>query len=77
MSKVVLIGSSSAIAKSLQEISNRDFICFSRENNNLDIHGDLSELDDIGSINGLVIRVSINLVSLIMFKDRFSIRSRN
>ena len=71
MSKVVLIGSSSAIAKSLQEISNRDFICFSRENNNLDIHGDLSELDDIGSINGLVyFPGSINLKPFTMLKDQ-------
>ena len=51
MSKVVLIGSSSAIAKSLQENSNREFVCFTRSNG-FDISGDLSELDDLGDING-------------------------
>ena len=53
MSKVVLIGSSSAIAKSLQESSNREFVCFTRSNG-FDITGDLSELDSLEDINGLV-----------------------
>ena len=70
MSKTLLIGSSSAIANSLQEISNRDFICFSRSDNNLDLGGDLSELDDIGKITGLVyFPGTINLKPFSMLKE--------
>ena len=70
MSKVVLIGSSSAIAKALQENSEREFICFSRSNNNLDISGDLSELDDLDTINGLVyFPGTINLKPFTMLKE--------
>ena len=69
MSKVVLIGSSSAIAKALQENSEREFICFSRSNN-FDISGELSELDDISDINGLVyFPGTINLKPFTMLKD--------
>ena len=69
MSKVVIIGSSSAIAKALQENSEREFICFSRSNN-FDISGDLSELDDISDINGLVyFPGTINLKPFTMLKD--------
>ena len=53
MSKVVLIGSSSAIAKSLQENSNREFVCFTRSNG-FDVSGDLLELDSLEDISGLV-----------------------
>ena len=53
MSKVVLIGSSSAIAKSLQNQSDREFVCFTRSNG-FDVSGDLSELDSLDDINGLV-----------------------
>ena len=70
MSKVVLIGSSSAIAKALQESSEREFICFSRSNNNFDISGDLSELDEVENINGLVyFPGTINLKPFTMFKE--------
>ena len=70
MSKVVLIGSSSAIAKALQENSEREFICFSRSNNNLDISGDLSELDAISDINGMVyFPGTINLKPFTMLKE--------
>ena len=70
MSKVVLIGSSSAIAKALQENSEREFICFSRSNNNFDISGDLSELDEVDNINGLVyFPGTINLKPFTMLKE--------
>ena len=70
MSKVVLIGSSSAISKALQEHSNRNFICFSRSENNFDIAGDMSELDDLEDINGLVyFPGTINLKPFTMLKD--------
>ncbi len=70
MSKTLLIGSSSAIANSLQEISNREFICLSRADNSLDLGGDLSELDDIGEITGLVyFPGTINLKPFSMLKE--------
>ena len=70
MSKVVLIGSSSAIAKSLQENSNREFVCFTRSNG-FDISGDLSELDDLEDINGLVyFPGTINLKPFTMLKEQ-------
>ena len=70
MSKVVLIGSSSAIAKSLQENSNREFVCFTRSNS-LDISGDLSEFDNLEDINGLVyFPGTINLKPFTMLKEQ-------
>ena len=70
MSKVVLIGSSSAIAKSLQESSNREFVCFTRSNG-FDITGDLSELDSLEDINGLVyFPGTINLKPFTMLKEQ-------
>ena len=57
MSKIVLIGSSSAIAKSLQNQSNREFVCFTRSNG-FDISGDLSELDELEDINGCLLYTS-------------------
>ena len=70
MSKVVLIGSSSAIAKSLQESSNREFVCFTRSNG-FDISGDLSELDGLEDINGLVyFPGTINLKPFTMLKEQ-------
>jgi 3-oxoacyl-[acyl-carrier protein] reductase len=70
MSKVVLIGSSSAIAKSLQESSNREFVCFTRSNG-FDITGDLSELDSLEDINGLVyFPGNINLKPFTMLKEQ-------
>ena len=71
MSKTVLIGASSAIAKSLEEISEKKFVSFSRSENNLDIMGDLSELDNLEDINGLVyFPGTINLKPFTMLKDQ-------
>ena len=70
MSRIVLIGSSSAIAKSLQNQSNREFVCFTRSNG-FDISGDLSELDDLEDINGLVyFPGTINLKPFTMLKEQ-------
>ena len=70
MSKVVLIGSSSAIAQELKTNSQREFVCFSRSDDNLDIAGDLSELEDLNNINGLVyFPGTINLKPFTMLKD--------
>ena len=70
MSKVVLIGSSSAIAKSLQNQSDREFVCFTRSNG-FDISGDLSELDELEDINGLVyFPGTINLKPFTMLKEQ-------
>tara|TARA_E500000178_G_scaffold340289_1_gene382820 strand:- start:392 stop:1042 length:651 start_codon:yes stop_codon:yes gene_type:complete len=70
MSKIVLIGSNSAIAKSLQNRSDREFICFTRSNG-FDINGDLSELDNLDGINGLVyFPGTINLKPFTMLKEQ-------
>jgi 3-oxoacyl-[acyl-carrier protein] reductase len=71
MGKVVLIGASSAIAKSLQEDSDKEFINFSRSDGSLDISGDLSELEVLEDINGLVyFPGTINLKPITMLKDQ-------
>jgi 3-oxoacyl-[acyl-carrier protein] reductase len=71
MGKVVLIGASSAIAKSLQEDSDKEFINFSRSDGSLDISGDLSELEVVEDINGLVyFPGTINLKPFTMLKDQ-------
>jgi 3-oxoacyl-[acyl-carrier protein] reductase len=71
MGKVVLIGASSAIAKSLQEDSDKEFINFSRSDGSLDISGDLSELEVLEDINGLVyFPGTINLKPFTMLKDQ-------
>ena len=54
MSKILLIGASSAIAQALQENSDKEFIALSRSAGTLDLEGDLAELDDLGSISGMV-----------------------
>ena len=54
MSKTLLIGASSAIAKALQADSHREFVNFSRSEGTLDLNGNLDELNDIADINGLV-----------------------
>ena len=70
MSKIVLVGSSSAIAQSLQNQSDREFICFTRSNG-FDISGDLSELDNLENINGLVyFPGTINLKPFTMLKEQ-------
>ena len=71
MSSTVLIGSSSAIAESLKEISSRDFVSFSQSEGNLDLNGDLSEFDNLENINGLVyFPGTINLKPFSMLKDQ-------
>ena len=42
------------IARALQETSDREFWTFSRSEETLDLEGDLSELDDVSGIDGLV-----------------------
>ena len=70
MSKVVLIGSSSAIAPSLIKNSDKEFVSFSREND-FNLFGDLSELDSLTDINGLIyFPGSINLKPFSMLKDK-------
>jgi len=70
MAKTLLIGASSTIAKALQENSEREFLTFSRSEGNLDLDGDLSELDDITDINGLVyFPGTINLKPFTMLKE--------
>ena len=70
MSKILLVGASSAIAQALQEKSNKEFISLSRSANTLDLDGDLSELDDLGSISGMVYYPgTINLKPFAMLKD--------
>ena len=54
MPKTLLIGASSAIAKALQDYSDKEFIALSRSEGTLDLDGDLNELDSIADINGLV-----------------------
>ena len=70
MAKTLLIGASSTIAKSLQEVSNKEFLTFSRSEGNLDLDGDLSELDEVKDINGLVyFPGTINLKPFTMLKE--------
>ena len=70
MSKVVLIRSSSAIAQSLIKNSDKEFVSFSREND-FNLFGDLSELDSLTDINGLIyFPGSINLKPFSMLKDK-------
>ena len=54
MAKTLLIGANSTIAKALQENSDREFLTFSRSEGTLNLDGDLSELDDVSDIDGLV-----------------------
>lgn len=70
MSKILLVGASSAIAQALQEKSTKEFISLSRSANTLDLDGDLSELNDLGSISGMVyFPGTINLKPFAMLKD--------
>ena len=70
MAKTLLIGASSTIAKSLQEVSNKEFLTFSRSEGNLDLDGDLSEFDEVKDINGLVyFPGTINLKPFTMLKE--------
>ena len=70
MAKTLLIGANSTIAKALQEHSDREFVCLSRSKGNLNLDGDLSELDDVRDINGLVyFPGTINLKPFTMLKE--------
>tara|TARA_Y100000992_G_scaffold302048_1_gene274718 strand:- start:835 stop:1488 length:654 start_codon:yes stop_codon:yes gene_type:complete len=70
MAKTLLIGASSTIAQALQENSNREFICLARSEGNLNLDGDLTELDDVSNINGLVyFPGTINLKPFTMLKE--------
>ena len=68
--KTVLIGANSEIAKALTNISDRDFFGLSRNDSTFDLAGDLSELDALDGINGLVyFPGTINLKPFNMLKD--------
>ena len=70
MSKTLLIGATSAIAKALQEYSDREFINFSRSEGTLDLNGDLGEIANLADINGLVyFPGTINLKPFAMLKE--------
>ena len=70
MAKVLLIGGTSAIAESLQDNSEKEYIALSRSAGSLDLDGDLTELDDIGPISGMVyFPGTINLKPFTMLKE--------
>ena len=70
MAKTLLIGANSTIAKALQENSDREFLTFSRSEGTLNLDGDLSELDGVSDIDGLVyFPGTINLKPFTMLKD--------
>ena len=70
MAKTLLIGANSTIAKALQENSDREFLTFSRSAGTLNLEGDLSELDAISDINGMVyFPGTINLKPFTMLKE--------
>jgi len=70
MSKILLIGASSAIAQALQENSDKEFIALSRSAGTLNLEGDLAELDDLGPISGMVyFPGTINLKPFAMLKE--------
>tara|TARA_B100000886_G_scaffold15817_1_gene10141 strand:+ start:410 stop:1063 length:654 start_codon:yes stop_codon:yes gene_type:complete len=70
MAKTLLIGANSTIAQALQENSDREFLTFSRSEGTLNLDGDLSELDDVSDIDGLVyFPGTINLKPFTMLKE--------
>lgn len=70
MASTLLIGANSTIAKALQENSDREFLKFSRSDGTLNLEGELSELDAISDINGLVyFPGTINLKPFTMLKE--------
>ena len=70
MAKVLLIGANSTIAKALQENSDREFLTYSRSEGTLNLEGDLSELDAVSDIDGLVyFPGTINLKPFTMLKE--------
>lgn len=70
MARTLLIGANSTIAQALQDNSDKEFICLARSDGNFDLNGDLSELDDVTDINGLVyFPGTINLKPFTMLKE--------
>ena len=70
MTKTLIIGSNSAIALALKKNSDREFISLSRSEGTLDLDGDLSELDSVSDINGLIyFPGTINLKPFTMLKE--------
>ena len=70
MARTLLIGANSTIAQALQENSEREFLTFSRSAGTLNLDGDLSELDDVSDIDGLVYCPgTINLKPFTMLKE--------
>ncbi|RPG44907.1 MAG: SDR family oxidoreductase [Gammaproteobacteria bacterium TMED112] len=70
MASTLLIGANSTIAKALQKNSDREFLTFSRSDGTLNLEGELSELDAISNINGLVyFPGTINLKPFTMLKE--------
>lgn len=70
MTKTLLIGANSTIAQALQENSDREFLTFSRSEGTFDLDGDLSELDNVTDIDGLVyFPGTINLKPLTMLTE--------
>ena len=70
MARTLLIGANSTIAQALQENSEREFLTFSRSEGTLNLDGDLSELDDVSDIDGLVyFPGTINLKPFTMLKE--------
>ena len=70
MAKILLIGANSTIAKALQENSDREFLTYSRSEGTLNLEGDLSELDAVSDIDGLVyFPGTINLKPFTMLKE--------
>ena len=70
MARTLLIGANSTIAQALQENSEREFLTFSRSAGTLNLDGDLSELDDVSDIDGLIYCPgTINLKPFTMLKE--------
>ena len=70
MARTLLIGANSTIAQALRENSEREFLTFSRSEGTLNLDGDLSELDDVSDIDGLVyFPGTINLKPFTMLKE--------
>ena len=70
MSKILLVGGNSAIAQALQKKSEKDFISLSRSEETLNLDGDLTELNDLGPLSGMVyFPGTINLKPFTMLKE--------
>ena len=78
MSKILLIGGSSAIAQALQKDSGKEFISLSRSEETLNLEGDLSELDGVEELSGMVyFPGTINLKPFTMLKEEDYIKDFN